>query len=93
MVVTKYCPQLGYRSIFSKCEKITLHQLLSMSSGIYPQANCGPVATTAGQCNGDPYLVNPDSVSQVVGKFILEPLFFEPGKKYHYSNPNFILAT
>ena len=91
--VTKYCPQVGYISRFNKCATITLHQLLSMSSGIYPQLNCDEVPSTKTQCNREPYFVNPGSIARFVGTFILEPLIFEPGTRYVYSNPNFILAT
>lgn len=91
--VTKYCPQVGFTSRFNECIAITLRQLLSMSSGIYPQLNCNEVPTTETQCNREPYFVNPGSIARVVGTFILEPLIFEPGARYVYSNPNFILAT
>ena len=90
-----YCPRvLGQERIWNKCEQITLRNLLSMSSGIYPTLNCDVSETdTSAECNPDPYFVNRGSIAQTVGSFLLKPLIFKPGTEYHYSNPNFILAT
>ena len=88
----KFCPKIAGR-ISWKCEKITLRNLLSMSSGIYPSLNCDTPQRARGRCNPDVYFVNRGSIGKTVGTFILEPLMFRPGTKYHYSNDNFILAA
>ena len=89
----KFCPRVG-RSMFSwRCEKITLRNLLSMSSGIYPALNCDAEPNAPHQCNPDPYILSQGSTGLTVGTFLFEPLIFKPGSIYHYSNPNFILAA
>ena len=90
-----YCPRiLGQERIWNKCEQITLRNLLSMSSGIYPTLICDVFKMgSEKECDRDPYFVNRGSIAQTVGSFLLKPLIFKPGTQYHYSNPNFILAT
>lgn len=86
----KFCPHLVNDT---KCQKITLQNLLSMSSGIYPQLNCDAPEPSPGQCNQSPWILPAVSIGQVVGEFLDEPLMFVPGSQYHYSNPNFVLAA
>jgi len=88
----KFCPRLPYH-YWGGCEKMTLEHLLGMSSGIYPQMNCDAHASSKTQCDRVAYIISSGSIAQTVGHFINEPLMFKPGSKYHYSNPNFILAT
>ncbi|CAB9514690.1 Protein flp [Seminavis robusta] len=89
------CPRLVNSLTPWKCEKITLRNLLSMSSGIYPPLNCDAPDNSHSHklCNPDPYFVNRGSIGKTVGTFIMQPLMFRPGTSYHYSNPNFILAA
>ena len=85
-----FCPRLKYHL---QCEMMTLRNLLSMSSGIYPALNCD-TDKNPGSCNRVPYVVNQEgSIARTVGTFITEPLIFRPGTEYHYSNPNFIFAS
>lgn len=88
----KLCPRLPYSWA---CQKITLEHLLSMSSGIYPELNCNamPNSILARRCNPVPYFINPGSMGLVIGTFLDQPLIFQPGAQYHYSNPNFVLAA
>ena len=87
---TAFCPRLPPSEA---CEAITLHQLLSMSSGLYPALNCDAKSAFADECNPDVFIVNPGSIALVVGTFINNPLVFAPGSAYMYSNPNFVLAA
>jgi CubicO group peptidase (beta-lactamase class C family) len=84
-----FCPRLR---LGWKCQRITLRHLLSMSSGIYPALNCDEI-DFLGECNPVPWIINPGSIAKLVGTFLTQPLVFKPGTKYHYSNPNFVLAT
>lgn len=86
----KLCPRLSYGWY---CQKITLEHLLSMSSGIYPELNCQVPTSTSQQCNPYAYIISSGSIGLTVGTFLNQPLTFKPGTQYHYSNPNFILAT
>lgn len=90
----KLCPRLPFS--FS-CQKITLEHLMSMSSGIYPELNCDAIPNSLfsehPQCNPVPYFINPGSIGAVIGTFLDQPLIFRPGTKFHYSNPNFVLAA
>ena len=89
-----FCPRVGGGlNPFRRCEKITLRNLMSMSSGIYPALNCDAKATSPDQCNPVPFLVNMGSIGKTVGTFLMQPLMFQPGTAYHYSNPNFVLAA
>ncbi|KAL7563020.1 hypothetical protein ACA910_013541 [Epithemia clementina (nom. ined.)] len=92
---TLFCPKIEGSRWWSKCEKITLRNMLSMSSGIYPSLNCDAPQNDRGhnECNRDPFFVNRGSIGKTVGTFLLNPLMFRPGTEYHYSNPNFVLAT
>ena len=89
----EFCPRVGTSFLHGRCEKITLRNLMSMSSGIYPALNCNAEPTSPHQCNPDPYFLNRGSIGLTVGTFLFEPLMFKPGTAYHYSNPNFILAA
>ena len=92
--VRKFCPRVGGQHYpFRNCEKITLRNLMSMSSGIYPALNCDAPETSSDQCNPIPYIVSMGSIGETVGSFLLQPLMFKPGTTFHYSNPNFILAA
>jgi len=77
---TAWCPQLPGNA---SCQKITIHQLLAMTSGMYPQLNYNP----------DLYAVSVYSIGVAVGFFINNPLIFMPGTKFVYTNPNFILSA
>lgn len=63
-------------------EKITLHHLLTHTSGI-------PNVTS------DPEFIlwknSPATVTQIVGRFRDQPLSFPPGERYAYSNSNYLL--
>jgi len=95
----KLCPQL--ERINKKqgdegavCEKITLRNLLSMSSGIDPvEGNCDCAESTNPQCDLTPYIISRGSIGATVGTFLQKPLSFRPGTHFQYSNPNFVLAT
>ncbi|CUI14287.1 beta lactamase-like protein, putative [Bodo saltans] len=85
---TQWCPTLPGKS---GCQVITVRQLLSMSSGIYPALNCRVYPYT--ECREDVFFVNPGSIGLVVGTFLNSPLIFAPGTEYQYSNPNFIIGA
>ena len=87
--VSSWCPSLPATP--NKCEAITFHQLLAMSSGLYPALNCDAQPTSA--CRMADFVVSPGTLGRVVGSFLLNPLIFAPGTAYHYANPNFVLSA
>ncbi len=73
-LVSKYLPD------FTSGNKITIHHLLSHTSGItnindFPEYNLLSMTS-----------ISPDSIVKVFQK---KPLLFEPGSKYSYSNSNY----
>ena len=85
-----FCPRLAPYGL--KCQTITLRQILSMSSGIYPTLNCDTDLSPS-SCNDVSWLFSHGSLAAMVGTFLRNPLLFVPGTQYHYSNPNFVLAA
>jgi CubicO group peptidase (beta-lactamase class C family) len=72
--VSKYLPD------FTEGNKITLHHLLSHTSGVvnindFPEYNL--------------WSLTPMSLDSIVKSFQKKPLLFEPGSKYSYSNSNY----
>eukprot|EP00672_Neobodo_designis_P027048 CAMPEP_0174832308 /NCGR_PEP_ID=MMETSP1114-20130205/3607_1 /TAXON_ID=312471 /ORGANISM="Neobodo designis, Strain CCAP 1951/1" /LENGTH=191 /DNA_ID=CAMNT_0016066163 /DNA_START=58 /DNA_END=629 /DNA_ORIENTATION=+ len=65
-----WCPQLPGNST---CQKITVHQLLAMSSGLYPALGCSVPPTQPGECNTDLYTASTTSIAAMVGSFINNP--------------------
>lgn len=74
--LSKFFPELRYGS------KITLHQLLTHTTGI-PDYAKNP--------NTLPYIQSGCSLEFLISLFIQLPLEFEPGFKYSYSSSNYIL--
>uniref|UniRef100_A0A7S1PRD0 Beta-lactamase-related domain-containing protein n=1 Tax=Neobodo designis TaxID=312471 RepID=A0A7S1PRD0_NEODS len=85
-----WCPQLPGNST---CQTITVHQLLAMSSGLYPALGCSVPPTQPGECNTDLYTASTSSIAAMVGSFINNPMIFVPGTRFVYTNPNFVLAS
>ena len=71
---------------FSECpatwQKITIHQLLTHTSGIPDFTRFPDFQTTQGA---------PSSPTQTIARFKDKPLDFQPGKKFSYSNSGYIL--
>lgn len=65
-------------------EKITIHHLLTHTSGIANFTNLPEYAK---------FKLNPATPSQTIGLFRQLPLQFEPGAKFAYSNSGYILLT
>ena len=63
-------------------QKITLHQLLTHTSGIPDFTRLPDFQTTQG---------SPSSPTQTIARFKNKPLDFEPGEKFSYSNSGYIL--
>jgi CubicO group peptidase (beta-lactamase class C family) len=70
----------------SKCpatwQKITLHHLLTHTSGIPDFTSFPDYQTTQG---------SPSSPTQTIARFKKKPLGFQPGEKFSYSNSGYIL--
>lgn len=75
--VNKFFPQ------FPSGDKITIHHLLSHTSGIYNYTNNVPFLTSTGSKAVDQ--------KTLLSLFQDKPLDFEPGTKYSYSNSGYIL--
>ncbi len=67
---------------------ITLHHLLSHTSGIYNLTR-----TTPGEPQVEQMLAAPITQLQIFARFIHEPLAFAPGARFEYSNSNYWLLT
>jgi CubicO group peptidase (beta-lactamase class C family) len=67
---------------------ITLHHLLSHTSGIYNLTRTAP-----GEQPVEQLLAAPVSQSAIYARFIHQPLAFAPGTKFDYSNSNYWLLT
>jgi CubicO group peptidase (beta-lactamase class C family) len=76
--LSKYLPD------FPNAEKIQLHQLLSHTSGV-PSYN-------GVEGYGENY-IKPWSIDEVIDWFKDEPLQFEPGEDWSYSNSGYVLAA
>ncbi len=61
-------------------KKVTIHHLLTHTSGI-PSYTELPTYVGAQHCTND----------QIVQQFVDQPLEFEPGEKFNYSNSNYVL--
>ena len=67
---------------------ITLHHLLSHTSGIYNLTRTKPGGQPLEQL-----LASPTTQAKVFARFIHEPLGFTPGAKFEYSNSNYWLLS
>lgn len=76
--LTKYIPD------YPNGDKITIHHLLTHTSGI-PNVTALPVF--------DSIKGNPHTLEQVIALTKNKPLEFEPGSKFNYSNSGYILLT
>jgi len=76
--LTKYYPD------YPDGNKITVHHLLTHTSGI-PNYNT--------MADYDEKLVQPYSIDQVIDWFKSQPLQFEPGSKFAYSNSGYVLLA
>lgn len=76
--ISKYWPD------YPSGEKITIHHLLSHTSGI-PNFTALPEYPK--------YKLDPTTLNRTIDLFRSRPLEFEPGTKFHYSNSNYILLT
>ncbi len=63
-------------------QKITLHQLLTHTSGIPDFARFPDYQTTQG---------SPSSPTQTIARFKDKPLAFQPGEKFSYSNSGYVV--
>ena len=93
--LTTWCPRV---SPDDPCETITMHQLLSMSSGLMSAFTCEgsgmtPDSPYCHPLGGPEFLLYGGSIAEYVGLFINNPLAFKPGTSYGYANPNFVLAA
>lgn len=76
--ISKYLPE------YPSGEKITLHHLLTHTSGI-PDLTALPEYPK--------FKLDPTTLNRTIDLFRFRPLEFEPGTKFHYSNSNYILLT
>jgi CubicO group peptidase (beta-lactamase class C family) len=76
--VSRYLPD------YPQAEKITLHHLLTHTSGI-PNFTALPEYPK--------FKLNPTTLDRTINLFRKLPLKFEPGTKFDYSNSNYILLT
>jgi CubicO group peptidase (beta-lactamase class C family) len=67
---------------------ITLHHLLSHTSGIYNLTRARP-----GEPPVEQMLAAPITPAQISARFMHEPLAFAPGARFEYSNSNYWLLT
>jgi CubicO group peptidase (beta-lactamase class C family) len=67
---------------------ITLHHLLSHTSGIYNLTRTMP-----GEQRVEQMIAAPTTQAQIFARFIHEPLAFAPGARFEYSNSNYWLLT
>lgn len=74
--LSKYFPRLPYAS------KITVHHLLTHTSGLYNYTNDSKVMKVA---------TRPVAKEALFASFQNKPLNFEPGDRFQYSNTNYIL--
>ncbi len=75
--LSKYFPQ------FPAGDKITIHQLLTHTSGIFNYTNDAKFMQTGG--------IKPVDQKTMFSLFENKPLDFEPGSKYSYSNSGYVL--
>lgn len=75
--LSKYFPQ------FPAGDKITIHHLLTHTSGIYNYTNNQEVMMSGGS--------KPIDQKRMLSLFQDKPLDFEPGEKYSYSNSGYVL--
>ena len=75
--LSKYFPQ------FPNGDKITLHHLLTHTSGIYNYTNNAQFMQSGG--------TKPVDQTTMFSLFLDKPLDFEPGTKYSYSNSGYVL--
>lgn len=75
--LSKYFPQ------FPDGDKITIHHLLTHTSGIFNYTNDGQFMQSGG--------VKPVDQKTMFSLFQDKPLEFEPGSKYNYSNSGYVL--
>ncbi len=73
-----------YLSNYPQAEKITIHHLLTHTSGI-PNFTALP--------EYQKFKLNPTTLDRTINLFRQLPLEFEPGTKFSYSNSNYILLT
>ena len=70
----------------SKGHTITIENLLTHTSGIIDYANA--------DTSGNPYIEREDfSPQRIIPYFSYQPLEFEPGTAYHYSNSGYVLLA
>ena len=77
-------PLANYLPDYPNAEKITLHQLLSHTSGV--------LSYNAVQGYGENY-IKPWSIDEVIEWFKDDPLQFEPGEDWAYSNSGYVLLA
>ncbi|MGB2895737.1 MAG: serine hydrolase [Anaerolineales bacterium] len=79
-ILTKYIPD------YPRGDKITVSQLLSHTSGIADYVN--------DLVYGNPsYTADPITIEELIERFKHEPLEFDPGTKYDYSNSGYALLA
>jgi CubicO group peptidase (beta-lactamase class C family) len=75
--VSKYFPQLSYG------DRITIHQLLTHTSGIFNYTNDTAFWLSESRL--------PSTQEKMIARFADKPLDFEPGQRYSYSNSGYVL--
>lgn len=77
-------PLSTYLPMFPHANDITIHHLLSHTSGIYNFSSLANIAEL---------LTKPITLSSLIELFQNKPLVFEPGTNCAYSNSNYVLLT
>ncbi|HEY1023809.1 MAG TPA: serine hydrolase [Sphingobacteriaceae bacterium] len=78
-------PLTKFISHYPKGDSITIHHLLSQTSGIQNFTNLPEFKSK--------WIAEPATLSQTITHFKSLPLNFRPGEKYQYSNSNYILLS
>ncbi len=73
-----------YISDYPNGDKITIHHLLTHTSGIYNFTN---------DTNYESIMVQPHTLTKIISYFKDKKLDFEPGEKFSYSNSGYILLS
>lgn len=92
--ITSYLPKahaIWQGNMPEWAKQVTLHQMLTHSSGIPDYTNQADFSTS--QDEHSPFYAQPHRPYQIIDLIKDKPLLFEPGSQFSYSNTNYLLLA